>query len=45
MLFALDDAAEETEWGSVHTEVGTTVHALTNVLSSLRDVVAPVGQV
>ena len=43
MLFALDDTAEEREWGSVHIEVGNVVHALTTVLSSLCDVVAPVG--
>ena len=42
-LFALDDTVEEREWGSVHAEVGTTVSALTAVLGSLRDVVAPVG--
>ena len=45
MLFALDDATEEREWESVHTEVGSVVHALTTALSSLRDVIAPVGQV
>ena len=45
MLFALDDTVEESEWGSIHTKVGTTVHAMTTGLSSLRDVVAPVGQV
>ena len=45
MLFALDDVAEEKEWGSIHTLVGTTVRALTTALSSLRDIVTPVGQV
>ena len=45
MLFALDDAAEEREWGSIHMEVGTAVCALTTTLSSLQDVVALVGQV
>lgn len=44
-LFTLNDATEERKWGSVHTEVGTAVHALTTVLSSLRDMVTPVGQV
>ena len=44
-VVALDDVAEEREWGSVHTEVGTAVHALTTVLSSMRDIFAPVGQV
>ena len=42
-LFALDDTVEEREWGSVHAEVGTTVRALTTVLSLLRDIVTPVG--
>ena len=45
MLFALDDAMEEREWGSIHTEVGTMVRALTTALSSLCDVIATVGQV
>ena len=45
MLFILDDAAEEREWGSVHTEVGTVVRALTTALSSFRDVITSVGQV
>ena len=45
MLFALDDVAEEKEWGSIHTLVGTTVRALTTALSSLRDIITPVGQV
>jgi hypothetical protein len=45
MLFTVDDAAEEKEWGSVHTEVGTTVHALTTALSSLHDVITLVCQV
>ena len=40
---ALDEAAEEREWGSVHTEVGGAVRALTTMLSSMRDIVAPVG--
>ena len=44
-VVALDDAAEERGWWSIHTEVGTTVRALTTVLSSLRDIIAPVGQV
>jgi hypothetical protein len=43
MLFALDDAVEEKEWGSIHMEVGTAVHALTTALSSLHDVITPVG--
>ena len=42
---ALDEVAEETEWGSVHTEVGDAVRALTTMLSSMRDNVTPVGQV
>ena len=40
---ALDDTAEERKWGSVHTEVGDAVHALTTMLSSMHDIVAPVG--
>ena len=42
---ALDDATEEREWGSVHMKAGTVVHALTAVLSSMHDIVTPVGQV
>ena len=42
---ALDDAAEEREWGSVHTEVGDVVRTLTTLLSSMCDIVALVGQV
>ena len=42
---ALNKAAEEREWGSVHMEVGDTVCALTTMLSSMRDIVAQVGQV
>ena len=42
---ALDEAAEERKWGSVHTEVRDAVHALTTMLSSMRDIVTPVGQV
>jgi hypothetical protein len=34
-LFTLDDAAEEREWGSIHTGVGTMAHALTTALSAL----------
>ena len=44
-VVALDEAAEEREWGSVHTEVGDAVCALTIMLGSMRDIVAPVGQV
>ena len=44
-LFALDVATEEREWGNVHTGVGTAIRALTTTLSSLRDVIALVGQV
>ena len=40
---ALDEAAKEREWGSVHTEVGDMVHALTAMLCSMRDIVALVG--
>ena len=40
---ALNEAAEEREWGSIHMEVGDAVHALTTMLSSMRDIVAPVG--
>ena len=40
---ALDEAAEEREWGSVHMEVGDAVHALTTMLSSMHDIVASVG--
>ena len=42
---ALDEVAEEREWGSVHTEVGDAVHALTIMLGSMHDIVIPVGQV
>ena len=42
---ALEEAAEEREWGSVHTEDGDAVRALTTMLSSIRDIVALVGQV
>ena len=42
---ALNDAVEEREWGSIHMEVGDAVHALTIVLSSMCDIVAPIGQV
>ena len=42
---ALDDTAEEREWGSVHTEVRDAVHALTTMLSLMCDIVALVGQV
>ena len=45
MLFALDDAIEEREWGRVHSGVRIAVNALTTVLNSLQDVVMPVGQV
>ena len=45
MLFNLDDTMEKREWGSVHAEVGVTVRALTTVLSSLQDIITPVGQV
>lgn len=44
-LFALNDATEETECGSINTGVETVVHALTTALSTLRDVVTPAGQV
>ena len=44
-VVTLDYAVEEREWGSVHMEVGIVVHALATVLSSLRNIVAPVGQV
>ena len=42
---ALDEVAEEREWGSIHMEVGDVVCALTTMLSSMRDIVALVGQV
>ena len=42
---ALNETAKEREWGSIHTEVGDAVHALTTMLSSIRDIVATVGQV
>ena len=45
MFFTLDDTTEKREWGSVHAEVGVIVRALTAALSSLQDVIAPVGQV
>ena len=41
----LDEAAEEREWGSIHMEVGDAVHALTTMLSSMHNIVSPVGQV
>ena len=44
-MAALDDAAEEREWGIIHIEVGDAVHALTTMLSSMCDIVALVGQV
>ena len=44
-MAAPDEAAEEREWGSVHTEVGDAVRALTIMLGLMRDIVAPVGQV
>jgi len=44
-LFALDDAMEEREWGSIHMEFGDAVHALTTMLSSMRNIVASLGQV
>ena len=40
-----DEAVEEREWGSVHMEVGDEVRTLTTMLSSMHDIVAPVGQV
>jgi len=42
---ALDEAVEEREWGSVHTEVGDAVHTMTTMLSLMHDIVAPSGQV
>ena len=45
LVVALDEAAEEREWGSIHTEVGNAVHALTTMFSSMRDIVTPVGYV
>ncbi|XP_066385333.1 uncharacterized protein [Miscanthus floridulus] len=42
---ALDEVAEEREWGSVHMEVGDMVSALTTMLGSMRGIVAPIGQV
>ena len=44
-VVVLDEAPEEREWGSVHTELGDTVCALTTMLRSMRDIVASVGQV
>ena len=41
----LDETTEEREWESVHMEVGDTVCALTTMLSSMRDIIALVGQV
>jgi hypothetical protein len=43
-LFALDDAVEKGEWGSVHMGVESVVHALTITLGSLHDVITPAGQ-
>ena len=42
---ALYDVVEETKWGSIHMEVGDTVHVLTTMLSSMRDIVASIGKV
>ena len=42
---ALDEATEERECGSIHTKVGDVVRALTTMLGSMRDIVAPIGQV
>ena len=42
---ALDEAVEEREWESIHMEVGVAVRALTTMLSSMHDIVTPVGQV
>ena len=39
-VVALDEAAEEREWESIHMEVGDVVCALTTMLSSMRDIVA-----
>jgi len=44
-VVALDEAAEEREWGSVHMEVGDAVHTVTTMLSSMRDIIAPIVQV
>ena len=41
----LDEVAEEREWGSVHMEIGDAVRALTSMLSLMRNIVAPFGQV
>jgi hypothetical protein len=40
-LFALDNATEETEFGSINTGVRTVVHALTTMLRTLHDVITP----
>ena len=45
MLLALNDAIEERKWGSIHTEVGTVVSALSAALGLLRDIIALVSQV
>ena len=42
---ALDEAANEQEWGSVDMEVGDAVRALTTMLSSMHDIVAPISQI
>lgn len=44
MLLALNDAAKERKWGSIHAKVGTMVSALFTTLGLLRDVVALVSQ-
>lgn len=43
--FALADEVEAGEWRSLHTQVRALMGALTNVLSSLGDTIALVGQV
>jgi hypothetical protein len=45
VFFILDDKEEARDWGTIQSGVGLAVRSLTTALDSLRDVVAPVGQV
>jgi hypothetical protein len=44
-LFALDDAIEEMEWGSINMGVRSMVHARTIALRLLHEVITPACQV
>jgi hypothetical protein len=45
MLFTLNNAMKETEWGSINMGVGSVVYALTTALRSLHEVITPASQV